>query len=136
MYGAHIGIPKVVSNAAELTNPFFAPESIVYKVMESTENSMTLEVAYPNGFWTFKLVTTDYVAPEPDVPNINENSRIEAEDWTRVITLTNTPKGVATENAQDDGGGKNVGWIDFGDWMEYDFTVANAGNYELAIKSC
>jgi len=129
--GAHLGLPKVISDAAELTNPNDAPESIVYKVMESTENSMTLEVAYTGGFWTFKLVTADYVAPEPEEPILSENYRIEAEDWTRVVPQ---PKEVVLENTSDTGGGKNLGYIDFGDWMEYDFDIPDAGNYELALR--
>jgi hypothetical protein len=129
--GAHIGLPKVVSDSAELTNPMDAPESIVYKVMESTENSMTLEVAYTGGFWTFKLVTADYVAPEPEEPILSENYRIEAEDWTRVVPQ---PMEVVLENASDIGGGKNLGYIDSGDWMEYDFDIPDTGNYELALR--
>jgi hypothetical protein len=120
-----------VSDSAELTNPMDAPESIVYKVMESTENSMTLEVAYTGGFWTFKLVTADYVASEPEEPILSENYRIEAEDWTRVVPQ---PREVVLENASDIGGGKNLGYIDSGDWMEYDFDISDTGNYELALR--
>jgi hypothetical protein len=137
--GAHIGIAKVISDGDELTDPNSAPQSIVYKVMENTENSMTLEVAYTGGFWTFKLVTVDYVAPEPDPdsdtegPSLGADGRIEAENWTRVITL---PDGeVGTEGTQDTGGGTNVGWIDLGDWMEYDLSIAEAGNYQLALRA-
>jgi hypothetical protein len=61
--GAYIGMAKVISGGNELNSPDDAPESIVYKVMESTENSMTLEVAYTSGFWTFKLVK------ESDLPD-------------------------------------------------------------------
>ena len=131
--GAHLGLAKVISGGDELTSPSNAPQSIVYKVMESTENSMTVEVAYSAGFWTFKLVTADYVAPEPEDPVQSGDLRIEAENWSRVITL---PDGeVGTEGTQDTGGGSNAGWIDLGDWMEYDFNVANAGNYELDIRA-
>ena len=131
--GAHLGLAKVISGGDELTSPNNAPESIVYKVMESTETSMTVEVAYSAGFWTFKLVTADYVAPEPEDPIQSGDLRLEAENWTRVITL---PDGeVGTEGTQDTGGGTNVGWIDLGDWMEYDFTVANAGNYALNLRA-
>ena len=64
--GAHIGLPKVVSDGDELTSPDDAPESIVYKIMANTDDSMTLEVAYSGGFWTFKLVTSDYVVEVPE----------------------------------------------------------------------
>jgi hypothetical protein len=131
--GAHLGLAKVISGGDELTSPSYAPQSIVYKVMESTENSLTVEVDYSAGFWTFKLVTADYVPPEPEDPVQSGDLRIEAENWTRVITL---PDGeVGTQGTEDTGGGSNAGWIDLGDWMEYDFTVANAGNYALNLRA-
>ena len=130
-----------MSDGAELTSPDDAPESIVYKIMANTDDSMTLEVAYSGGFWTFKLVTVDYVAPEPDSgsgsgsegPSLGADGRIEAENWTRVITLPDGEVGI--EGTQDTGGGTNVGWIDLGDWMEYDLSIAEAGNYQLALRA-
>jgi hypothetical protein len=67
--GAHIGIPKVASGIPELGSPEDAPESIVYQVVANTENSITLQVAYVTGYWTFKLVRDGVdVAPEPPEP--------------------------------------------------------------------
>lgn len=55
--GAHLGIPKVV-NAGELNaNPApSVPDSIVYEVVTSTSTSMTIQIGYGGGYWTFKLV--------------------------------------------------------------------------------
>lgn len=64
--GAHIGLPKVVSNASELSNPADAPESIVYQVTANTDTSMTLQVAYSGGYWTFKLVKAGEQEPPAD----------------------------------------------------------------------
>ena len=106
--GAHIGIAKVISGGNELTNPDEAPESIVYKVMESTENSMTLEVAYSGGFWTFKLVTSDYVAPVTEEPSedlppnpIDLTQEILTGDWKLIPEAGSA--GVGWESG-------NMGW--------------------------
>ena len=126
--GAHIGIAKVISGGDELTSSDDAPESIVYKVMESTDNSMTLEVPYTGGFWTFKLVR-DQDDPEPtDPPTQTGNILIQAEDYTV------TGGDIATEGTSDIGGGLNMGWIDSGDWMEYSVQVDVAGNYQFDFR--
>ncbi|MCG8699664.1 MAG: carbohydrate-binding protein, partial [Bacteroidales bacterium] len=47
---------------------------------------------------------------------------IEAETYSAM-------SGVDTETTSDDGGGLNVGFIDDGDWMDYDVEVTTAGTY-------
>ena len=53
--------------------------------------------------------------------------RIEAEEYS-------TMSGIQTEATNDTGGGLNVGWIDSGDYMEYDLTIATAGSYIIAFR--
>ena len=54
--GAHLGLPKVV-NAGELDKEGISvPESITYEIVASTTTSMTIEIGYGSGYWTFKLV--------------------------------------------------------------------------------
>ncbi len=53
--------------------------------------------------------------------------RVEAEDYTSM-------QGVETENCGDVGGGRNVGWIDSGDWMEYSVNVPATGNYKMDLR--
>ena len=48
--------------------------------------------------------------------------RIEAEDYYDMF-------GIQTENTTDYGGGQNVGWIDTGDWIEYDADFQETGTY-------
>jgi len=55
------------------------------------------------------------------------SSRIEAENYSAM-------SGVQTENTQDAGGGKDVGWIDNGDWMDYSVNVASAGTYAVNLR--
>jgi hypothetical protein len=70
-------------------------------------------------------------AIKPPIAINAENSRIEAEDWFDVIP---EPRSVGIQETQDISGDYNLGWIAPGDWMEYEFTVANSGNYELALR--
>ena len=53
--------------------------------------------------------------------------RIQAEEWTEM-------SGVGKEDCEDVGGGTNVGWIDSGDWIEYNVEVATTGNYKLVAR--
>jgi glucose/arabinose dehydrogenase len=43
-------------------------------------------------------------------------------------------EGVDIEVAGDAGGGYNVGWIDAGEWLDYDVNVASAGLYTLTAR--
>lgn len=55
---------------------------------------------------------------------------IEAENWASM-------SGVLTENTSDVGGGKNVGWIDSGDWISYSNTIVNipqTGSYIVEFR--
>jgi len=54
--------------------------------------------------------------------------RIEAEEYF-------TMSGVQTEGTTDVGGGENVGWIDAGDWMEYECQVESAGTYDVVFRT-
>jgi hypothetical protein len=54
--------------------------------------------------------------------------KIEAEDFSNQV-------GVELENTSDTGAGKNIGYTDRGDYMEYLIFVRNSGNYNLDIRS-
>ena len=60
-------------------------------------------------------------------PNPGVTTRIEAENY-------NSMSGVAKENTSDAGGGQNVGYIDFGDWMDYSVNVSSAGGYAINLR--
>jgi endoglucanase len=55
------------------------------------------------------------------------NSLIEAEKYCQMF-------GIQTETTSDEGGGKNVGWIDFGDWMTYNINTPGAGKYKVSYR--
>ncbi|MBN1410059.1 MAG: carbohydrate-binding protein, partial [Spirochaetales bacterium] len=65
--------------------------------------------------------------PGPTVPGYAPvPGKIEAESYSAM-------SGIQTENTTDSGGGLNVGWIDAGDWMEYNVTVT-AGTYYVQYR--
>lgn len=55
------------------------------------------------------------------------SSRIEAENFCGM-------QGIQTETTSDTGGGQNVGWIEVGDWLEYNINVPVTGNYTLTYR--
>jgi hypothetical protein len=71
--------------------------------------------------------STTPVPSPPSTGTGTTTTRIEAESYTNM-------SGVQTEVTYDAGGGKNVGWIDQGDWMEYSVTVPAAGSYTLNLR--
>lgn len=56
-----------------------------------------------------------------------ETQRIEAENYTAM-------SGIQTESTADTGGGLNVGWVDAGDWLNYQVTLPVAGDYEVRYR--
>jgi hypothetical protein len=88
------------------------------------------------GIYTFRLTATDSqgatatddVQVTVNAPSTRDTTiRMEAENWTSM-------SGVQTETVYDAGGGRNVGWIDLGDWMEYTITVPAAGTYKANFR--
>jgi endoglucanase len=60
-------------------------------------------------------------------PTSSTSTRIEAENWTSM-------SGVQTENTSDAGGGKDVGWIDNGDWMNYTYNAPASGTFTVSLR--
>lgn len=53
--------------------------------------------------------------------------KIEAEDFSAA-------NGIQTEPTTDVGGGQNIGYINNGDWAEYQVDVTSAGTYEVTFR--
>lgn len=54
-------------------------------------------------------------------------AQIEAEDFCEM-------NGITTENTSDTGGGQNVGFVDAGDWLDFQVDVPTAGDYQLEYR--
>jgi hypothetical protein len=54
-------------------------------------------------------------------------TRIEAENYSAM-------SGIEIENTSDVGGGQNIGFVDVGDWLEYELDVTEAGTYEIQYR--
>ena len=54
-------------------------------------------------------------------------ARLEAEEYTGM-------SGVQLEATTDTGGGQNVGWIEGGDWLEYEVSVPTSGSYTVSYR--
>jgi hypothetical protein len=68
--------------------------------------------------------------PPPPPPSSNAYSvpgRVEGENFSNM-------SGVNTDNAFDNGGGRYVGWIDAGDWLDYNVNVTNSGSYLVNFR--
>jgi endoglucanase len=66
-----------------------------------------------------------YDPPVPDVLIIP--GKVEAESYS-------TMSGIQKENTTDAGGGKNVGYIDANDWLEYKVNAIGTGTYQLRYR--
>ena len=68
--------------------------------------------------------------------------RIEAEDADRFFDTTELVNlggayrndGLDVEVSGDVGGGYNVGWVEAGEYLEYDLDIATAGTYDLSLR--
>jgi hypothetical protein len=97
--GAHIGLPKVTNQGED---GVATDNTIVYQVIELTATTMTLDAAYPSGYWRFKLVTADSVdAPISPIADADGDGVVDAED-----AFPNDP--TETVDTDNDGIGNNA----------------------------
>ena len=68
--GAYLGLPKAITGNELHNDGVEVPESRTYTVHPSDNGSLKLSISTGGGFWTFMLVNSDWVAPEPE-PTIN-----------------------------------------------------------------
>jgi uncharacterized repeat protein (TIGR02059 family) len=103
-------------------------------LFQAINSGEMVTVSYADGEWTSfagEKVSEiiDYVVPNKLLPiqAISVPGTIEAENFT-----VNT--GTQTENTSDTGGGRNIGYIDSGDWLEYLINVENSGKYTMTFR--
>lgn len=108
----------------------FSNNIISLSLAEEITKDEIIKLSYITG----NLASEDdgVLQPFNDMPVINFRSsstnigmipgRIEAEDYSNMF-------GIQVENTTDYGGGENVGWIDDGDWIEFNCNIQQTGNY-------
>jgi len=82
----------------------------------------TIEYGDATYLWAsniFQDFTVDGCHPLP--------GRVEAEDYERM-------EGVQKEITGDDGGGLNIGWLDYGDWLEYKVAAPTSEEYTVRLR--
>jgi hypothetical protein len=97
-----------------------------------TGGTQTIRIYSASTGWNFNWweisnsSTSTSTAPPPPPPS-SGTIHIEAENYVNM-------NGVQTENTSDVGGGQNVGYIDTGDWMDYNVNIASAGTYPVNLR--
>ncbi len=95
----------------------------------------TLTIKALSGGWNLGWFKAEPVLTIPctylDCPEkLTPIATIEAEAYSAM-------SGIQVENASDAGAGKNVGWIDSGDWLSYSntpITIPETGIYEIEFR--
>ena len=93
--------------------------------IELSSGTQTIRIYSTSNGWNFNWMEIAGSATTPTNPTLS--TRIEAENY-------NDMSGVVKENTSDAGGGQNVGYIDFGDWMDYIVNVPTAGAYAISLR--
>ncbi|MCV9387256.1 carbohydrate-binding protein [Reichenbachiella ulvae] len=74
------------------------------------------------GISTGTSITVNSVQTGVVIPSL-----IQAEDYSAMM-------GIQTEATSDAGGGVNVGWIESGDWLDYEVNAQSAGTYQIDVR--
>ncbi len=79
------------------------------------------------GGWNLNAITIE--VETTCMPNCQTDTVVQAEDFYQ-------SGGVQTQTTQDVGGGLNVGWIDSGDWMNYNVSIptSSTGLYDITYR--
>ncbi|WNJ18287.1 carbohydrate-binding protein [Pontibacter sp. G13] len=118
----------MTANGSTLDNTTFAATgswqtwTMVSSTVTLNAGVQTIRITSNNNGWNI-----NWFEFEPSGGSTPVNLFVEAEDYDAM-------SGIQTENTADAGGGENVGWIDAGDWLEYDISVPNAGSYSIDYR--
>ncbi|MBF99742.1 MAG: hypothetical protein CMI36_12185 [Owenweeksia sp.] len=80
-----------------------------------------------NGVWGYSIYEFEICGSATTSAGVILPAFIEAEDYTAM-------SGVQLEATADAGGGDNVGWIDTGDWMEYEVNSPGSTTYDIDLR--
>jgi hypothetical protein len=125
---------EVDGNEAAIQYSIVAGGQLKLSLLKAIDAGTKVNVSYSGGSWTSFAGVKVSDFEKFNVPNNlvaakahNLPGTIQAEDFAVNV-------GTQTENTGDTGGGKNVGYIDSGDWLEYMVDVSVAGKYKLTFR--
>lgn len=92
----------------------------------------------PNGYFNTTLytlylftMTGNFYNPLVNTPveciRVDLPGQIQAEAYCAM-------SGIQVETTEDSGGGSNIGYVDIGDWLEYEVQVNTSGSYDVAFR--
>lgn len=108
-----------------LTGGFQAWQTVSAVTPVLTAGVKVLRVVMEAADFNINYITFDNGSEESTAKAIP--GRIEAEDYDGM-------SGVQAEGTGDTGGGENIGWVDTGDWLDYDVNVATSGTYTVSFR--
>jgi endoglucanase len=90
------------------------------------QGAQTIRVYSASNGWNFNWM--DVIGGTTSTPPPSSTTtRIEAETYTAM-------SGVVKETTTDAGGGQSIGYIDTGDWMDYNINVSSSGSYAVNLR--
>ncbi|BFM19991.1 carbohydrate-binding protein [Gilvimarinus japonicus] len=92
------------------------------KIMSAPQSPAYSKICIATSLALAALVSAANAAAQTTLP-----AQLQAENYT-------SQQGVELEPTSDSGGGQNVGWIDAGDWLQYDINVPTAGTYAISYR--
>ncbi len=98
-----------------------------YTGNQNPDNSVFPQHMYIDYVRVYKRGTPTNPTPTPVQSTKTIPGQIEAESY-------NAMSGIQTEATSDTGGGLNVGWIETGDWMDYNVNVQTSGSYRVDYR--
>jgi hypothetical protein len=109
---------------------------MIYWLITNDENGS------PSKFKQFIGSGINSVPTPPTTGNsINIPGKIEAENYVRFYDTSSGNAGgkyrqdtVDIESTSDNGNGYNIGWIDAGEWLEYDIKVTKTADYQANLR--
>ena len=125
--GASFQLTKTDGSVLATVN---VPNTGGYQTWQTTTATVTL----PAGMQTIRIKSAaapiwniNWMQFAKSVSGISIPGTIQAESYSAM-------SGIGTETTADAGGGQDVGWIDNGDYMDYNVNVATAGAYTANFR--
>ncbi|MGQ8335134.1 carbohydrate-binding protein [Sunxiuqinia sp. A32] len=133
VYKLNYGVAAANEGSAFLLQNGLPIDTISFPVTGNLENYATVSsnVKLTAGIQSIKIVA--------------DNGGWNIDKWSAGITETSFPgkiqaedysdmSGIIVENTTDVGGGQNIGYIKYNDWLEYTIDVPKSGNYAINYR--